>query len=479
MNDKRNTQRKILLTTTVIVLAAILMTSSFAQFGYAKGGNQLPGTFHQKLVFNVGKEQPEGFTTGCGGHAIHLKGLFENGKLRMIPPTTIEFSMINWYQIDNDNDGTFDEDPVDGIDNDFDGRIDEDPKEPGNKTMSVDCDARGDVFGEEYVSVIIADNDPRKEWVSTPVVNMRTTGNPNTALSIITEAAVWSCEVSGPGPDGVEGTGDDTYDCTQSDPLFLGIVDLTQECDGKAIKDISTKKGGPKKGQGQTHFCDMTHTFEVDVDFNGDGILDCDDIAPDGTPRCDIDDANIFSLSCENNPDTSALRVDEDPLDCPAGDQDMDGMNGEDPPGDFFPIGAPDGFVNDDFDCTDFAGTTHFFGNPFDFIADGCYDGENQFRIADRIELVDEDSLETVEFCPVQDNDGDGIDGEDPIDGIDNDGDSVNETLAVCPLGNALWTTSNDNDVRHFHVDFNYPEDETAKITGVDKKHVKPRGHFK
>ena len=473
--------QKIISLFVITFVVAMLVGSPSAQISSAGKGNPLPGTFHQKLVFNVGDEKPVGFSTGCGGHAIHLKGIFLNGKLQSIPPTQIEFSMINWYQIDNDNDGLFDEDPADGIDNDGDFRVDEDPVEPGNETMSVDCDARGDAPGTESVSVIIADNDPRKAYVSTPVVHMRTTGNPNTELTITTAAAVWSCEVSGPGPDGVLGTADDTYTCTQSEFLALGTIDLTEECDGKAIKDVSTKKGGQggsKKANGKTEFCNVTHTFEVDVDFDGDGTLDCDTTAPDGTPRCDIDDANIFSLSCENNPET--IRVDEDPLDCAVDDSDGDGMNGEDPPGDFFPVGAPDGFVNDDFDCTSLDGLTHYFGNPFDFIADECYDGENQFRDADRIETIDEDALlNDPLICPIEDRDGDGIDGEDPVDGIDNDRDSVNETLNVCPLGSAFWTTTEKNDVRHFHVDFNYPEEENAKITGVTKDHVKGKGHLK
>lgn len=70
---------------------------------------------------------------------------------------------------------------------------------------------------------------------------------------------------------------------------------------------------------------------------------------------------------------------------------------------------------NTDFDCVD-AGGAHFTGDPYDGVADDCYDASGQAR-TDRTELIDEDPPGPAGGSLAErDEDGDGIADEDPPD---------------------------------------------------------------
>ncbi len=70
---------------------------------------------------------------------------------------------------------------------------------------------------------------------------------------------------------------------------------------------------------------------------------------------------------------------------------------------------------NTDLDCVD-AGDGHFFGNPYDGVADDCYTTEGAVR-SDRTELIDEDGPGPEgALAAERDTDGDGLADEDPVD---------------------------------------------------------------
>ncbi len=93
-------------------------------------GNPRPGFPHDTIIIHV--QKGENGPKNCnGGHSLFLRT--END---VIPEDTIlNITMIDWVQVDNDNDGKFDEDPlgdankdgcpgVCGVDDDLDGFID-------------------------------------------------------------------------------------------------------------------------------------------------------------------------------------------------------------------------------------------------------------------------------------------------------------------------------------------------------------------
>ncbi len=266
--------RKILLGTVIAVLTLSMV------YGTALGGNgnPEPGYPHDTIMMHI---QPmTGNPNNCdGGHSLHIGAYMEQGRVVSIPETNISLTMQDWQQIDNDGDGLFDEDPVDGIDNDGDLRIDEDDKEPGAETMATDCDSRD---GDGKVSLQIRDTDPRKGFVSTQDWYMRLVGKPqqNFAFNSYANHTV-NCTSVDPGYDGVNGTADDTYQC-DSETLYMGNVDLSKYDGINYVKAATSKKG-------KTIFADMTRYFQVDVDVEDDGVID-------------YYNRSIFSVSCEDNP---------------------------------------------------------------------------------------------------------------------------------------------------------------------------------
>ncbi len=72
---------------------------------------------------------------------------------------------------------------------------------------------------------------------------------------------------------------------------------------------------------------------------------------------------------------------------------------------------------NTDLDCVDKdTGEQHFFGNPYDGIADDCYASGGAVR-SDRVELIDEDGPGPEgALAAERDSDGDGLADEDPVE---------------------------------------------------------------
>jgi hypothetical protein len=272
-----------------LALSVILIVSNIPTI--AAPGNPKPGYQKDTVMIHI---QPitENPNNCNGGHSLHIGAYMSQGRVISIPPTNLSITMKDWNKIDNDKDGAFDEDPIDGIDNDLDGKIDEDPKEEGADTTAIDCDSRD---GDGQVSIQIRDTDPRKGWISTQSWFTRLVGIPhqNFAFRSIAEHTV-NCTSVDVGPDGVEGTLDDTYVC-DSEQIELGSIDLS-------TTDAFKKAGHGKKAGGKTNFIDITDLFLVDVDTNGDTSGDGDSFNDIG----DLQDVSIFSVSCEDNSTTEA-----------------------------------------------------------------------------------------------------------------------------------------------------------------------------
>ena len=99
---------------------------------------------------------------------------------------------------------------------------------------------------------------------------------------------------------------------------------------------------------------------------------------------------------------------------------------------------APYRFVinpNTDLDCVD-ANNNHFFGNPYDGIADDCYQTNGSVR-SDRTELIDEDG--PGPYGPdgellskaARDEDGDGVADEDPVENWQASFDNIQNITGV------------------------------------------------
>jgi hypothetical protein len=273
-----------------IAFSVILLISNIPLVTAPGNGNPKPGYPKDTIVIHI---QPmTGNTNNCnGGHSLHIGAYMEQGRVVSIPPTNMSITMQDWRQVDNDNDGLNDEDPVDGVDNDLDGLVDEDPIEPGGETRAIDCDSRD---GDGKVSIQIRDTDPRRGWISTQTWFSRLVGIPqqNFAFKSIGEHTV-NCTSVDIGTDGIYGTLDDTYQC-DSEQVEIGTIDLS-------TTDAFKKAGGGKKAGGKTRFVDITNLFLVDVDTNGDLNGDGDPFNDVG----DLTDVHIFSVSCEDNPLTS------------------------------------------------------------------------------------------------------------------------------------------------------------------------------
>jgi len=278
-----------------LTLMLVLATSGLVSVAVAGNGNPQPGVPHDTIMVHI---QPmTGNPNQCnGGHSLHIGAVIEQpGTIVEIPPTTLKITMIDWVQVDNDGDGAFDEDPVDGIDNDGDGLTDEDPDELGKDTAAIDCDSRD---GDGEVSIRIRDTDPRKGVISTQTWYVRLVGKPQQNFAFTSQAEhTVECHSTDAGADGIVGTADDTYECTFQQ-IELGKVDLSNTdandpsfilaCPAGTVKQA----GKGQKAGGKTVFCDITTAFLVDVDIEDDGTFD-------------LFDQHIFSVSCEDDPNTT------------------------------------------------------------------------------------------------------------------------------------------------------------------------------
>ena len=277
-----------------------LISSLTLLYGQVGPGNPRPGYPHDTIIIHVMKAD-SGPKACDGGHSLflrHVDGVVQEADLTI--------TMTDWVQVDNDGDGLFDEDPVDGIDNDLDGAIDEDGLEPGAITTALDCDA----YGDGKLSLQIRDTDPRKGYVSTQEWFARLIGKPEQNFAFTTYAnQVVSCSVLSD-PDLIPNSGDEIVECLYGDEA--GWVELASFnlASGGCVKQVKLGgKNGVTAG-GKTPFCDITDGFMVNVDPDGDGPLLPIDSDGDGIP----DDLFIFGVSCVDNPET--YDVDES-LYCP------------------------------------------------------------------------------------------------------------------------------------------------------------------
>jgi len=228
-------------------------------------GNPWPGVPHDTVIIHVTKADTAERTCD-GGHALFLRHY--GG---VVPATYIYITMIDWEGSNADNDLLYEEDPIDGVDNDNDGSVDEDPPvpHPGKETKAIDCDAKGD----NKVSLQIRDTRPERGIISTQNWWMRLIGKPEqnfTFTSYANQTVTCTFVENDPGT-----TEDDTAICTTgesnntADWIELASFNLASEADGECVKQVKPNARG---GGGRTPFCDVTKGFLVDVDTNGDDI---------------------------------------------------------------------------------------------------------------------------------------------------------------------------------------------------------------
>jgi len=266
----------------IMTLGILAATVALVAVAADNVGNPRPGYPHDTIVIHVMSDQ-SGPKACDGGHSLFLR---HTGGV--IPATLIYITMTDWVQVDNDGDGTADEDQTaDGIDQDGDGLDGEDPLEHGAITTALDCDS----YGDGTVKLQIRDTDPRQGWVSTQEWFMRLIGKPgqNFAFTSFANQTV-SCTVLSD-PDGVPNSGDETVTCSDEWVMLASFNLRELGC----VKSVKLGGKGVQAG-GKTPFCPITDGFLVDVDRNGDGTID-------------EFDQFVFSVSCVDNPLT--LGVDE------------------------------------------------------------------------------------------------------------------------------------------------------------------------
>jgi len=268
----------------LFMVCVVAAAAGIAVYAAESVGNPRPGYPHDTIIVHVMKAD-SGPKECDGGHALFLR--HQDGEVQ---PATIYITMTDWVQVDNDNDGVFDEDPADGIDNDGNNGPDEDGIEPGGETMALDCDAYGD--GE--VRLQIRDANPAKGVISTQEWFMRLIGKPGQEFAFSSTAEQVSCQLQTDG----------TIACT-TEWFHLATFNLSDEgC-------VRVLKAGGKAG-GKTPFCDITDGFLVDVDTGGEGVVDSAD-------------QFVFSVSCWDDPLTEVVESDYCPLSSILWEVDPDG----------------------------------------------------------------------------------------------------------------------------------------------------------
>lgn len=395
---------------TILLVTAIVATSS-TDLAYAKhippnpnsNGNPDPHHPHDTLIGHVQDMKDGSFNPDCnGGHSFHIGADIDKkeGIVNYINPVNITISMKDWRN--NTETAGF------------------------NETKVIDCDARAE--NDHTISIQIADMDPDRGEISTQSWYMRLVGKPNQNFTFNT-------------------FGNHTINCdaetgTCNFKTFeMGHVDLWQEVqDGDCPSNTFKLKGKDRDGNRQT-FCDITETFLVELDIDGDGMFGED--ALDGT------------------------------------DNDLDGVNGEDPglPTDLV-FGTSHEGINDDQDCSVEDGPLAYFfhwayGLLLDGKADACWESDDSNRFIDSdfngvndtksVDLIDEDDMDdglggiinatdtvgcmTNSTHKSIDQDCDGLDGEDPgtvehifsVSCYDDPSTEIDETIDLCPLGSAIW----------------------------------------
>ncbi len=260
-------------------LLAAITTGALAE------GNPLPGFPHDTVILHVlkGESGPKHCDGGNSLFIRHYGGV--------IPETTLTITMTDWEQVDNDNDGRFDEDGPNGIDDDGDGLIDEDGVEPGAETKALDCDAWvADPSTETgTLALQIRDTDPRKGYVSVQSWFLRLIGKPEQNFAFTTAAGqtqAFNCVVND--PDGIPASGDEYVTCEYVD-VFVPLGGTVNLAEGGCVKQVKLGGKNLASGGGKTPFCDISSQFYVDVDQNGDGLVD-------------LPGQFIFSVSCLDDP---------------------------------------------------------------------------------------------------------------------------------------------------------------------------------
>jgi len=280
-----------------LCILAIVLPLAAASTAWGEGvGNPRPGSPHDTLNFHL-KKAASG-TVGCSGNGNAAFVRYDDTTGQVLP-ADIYISMVDWVQIDNDADGFFDEDPDNGLDDDLDGLLDEDGVEPGAMTGFVDCDGLdGDI------ALQIRDTEPGKGLISTQEWFIRMIGKPGEDFAFSTSADQVTC-VLVEDPDGLPQTGDEVVDCSydNSDWVQLGYVSLSSY-DGGCVKQVKLGGKNIASGGGKTAFCDLTGEFEVDVDLDGDGMIDA---------TLGEQDQYLFSISCVDVPET----IEDESATCP------------------------------------------------------------------------------------------------------------------------------------------------------------------
>ena len=274
-----------------LFLALLIAPAAYAQ----SVGNPTPGSPHDTLNLHLKKAASGEVGCSGNGHAAFIRYDDVTGE---IYATDIFIGMVDWVQIDNDEDGLYDEDPGNGVDDDGDLLVDEDGTEPGASTGFSDCDGLdGDV------SLQIRDTEPEKGVISTQEWFIRMSGMPEQNFAFWTNADQVTCLLL-EDPDGIPQTGDEVVDCSydNSDWVQLGYVDLSRH-EGSCVKQVKLKGKNAASGGGKTPFCDITEEFEVDVDIDGDGDTDL----------VEEQDQYLFSISCVDVPET----IEDESLECP------------------------------------------------------------------------------------------------------------------------------------------------------------------
>lgn len=260
-------------------MVVVLIGSPSAQMSSAGNGNPIPGVPHDTLMFHVQKSGPGECS---GGHSAHIKAdIVKNEVQGPFPNVQLHFTMTDWVDAEND--------PSDGVGND-----------EAYQTKFLDCTTFDDPDDSPVLELQIGDKDYRQGWISTQSFFLRTVGIPGQAIALGTPSGFyWTCTVIDYGdPDVI---GDETVECNENGPIDLNDIELTSEC----VHKTKGKGGG---NTGKVSFCDVTESFLVDVDVNGDGF-DCD---AEGTD--DVCGIHIFQIGCIDDPLTEINEAETCPL---------------------------------------------------------------------------------------------------------------------------------------------------------------------
>jgi hypothetical protein len=266
-------------------LITTLLGSAFTAGALASNGNPVPGVPHDTVMFHVQKSGPEECSSG---KSAHIKAnIDKNQVIGDFPMVQLHFTMIDWVDPDGD--------PSDGIVG----------NDEAYQTKFLDCTTFDEPLYDENnpptLELQIGDKDPRKDWISTQSFFLRTVGIPGEAIVLKTPSGFyWTCEVTDEGDPEI--IGDETIECNENGPIDLNDIQLDSEC----VHKTKGKGGGTT---GKVSFCNVTESFLVDVDVEGDGF-DCDGFETD-----DVCGIHIFQVGCPDpDPSTEIYEEGECPL---------------------------------------------------------------------------------------------------------------------------------------------------------------------